>query len=114
MKSIKPVADFFKLHKINNLKEQMNDHMAFRAPNEATGLTMIKELIESGLYQFKFQLNSNTLEKSNWQSPKLILPMEINMGSRLLQPLCKTKYTPQLHFISINLDCEDGTNLYKT
>ena len=71
MKSIKPVADFFKLHKINNLKEQMNDHMAFRAPNEATGLTMIKELIESGLYQFKFQLNSNTLEKSKLAITKI-------------------------------------------
>ena len=114
MDSIKPVATFLQKSGVTDLKTKMNDHMAFRAPNESTGIRMIEVLIHSGLYKFEPVLNSNSEQKTK----PAINTINISNGNQygvtlVANTIAKEESLPNYIFLSMNLDSKDKSNLYK-
>ena len=113
MDSIKPVATFLQKSGVTDLKTKMNDHMAFRAPNEGTGIRMIEVLIHSGLYKFEPVLDSNSEQKTK----PAINTINISNGNQygvtlVANTIAKEESLPNYIFLSMNLDSKDKSNLY--
>ena len=114
MKSIKPVITFLETKGIRNIKQEMNDHMALRTPNLETGVAMIQDLIQSGLYKFEYHLESNATSGEKLAICDINIAGGSQYGVTLIATSkAKNHHLPNYVFISIRLDHENSANLYQ-
>ena len=87
--AVKPVTQFLINKKglsETQVKQAFRDHMALRAPNIRSGVSLIQGLIGSGTYEYKSYLNSN-----NFVSIKrAIQETQIAGGNQVAVSLCAT------------------------